>query len=73
MSHTINSTRSKFAHSKEKIKDIIDVGLTLDTKLDDTFPVGQFHIDGYSTPYHLDRTSHDGGFFSRFEQKFLLK
>lgn len=55
------------------IKDIIDVGLTLETKLDDTFTVGQFHIDGYSTPYHLDRTSHDGGFFSRFEQKFLLQ
>lgn len=55
------------------IKDIIDVGSRLETKLDDKFTVGQFHIDGYSTPYHLDRTSHDGGFFSRLEQKFLLK
>ena len=36
------------------IKDNIDI-------LDDTFPVGQFYIDGYSTPYRFDRTSHGGG------------
>ena len=35
--------------------------LASETKLDDTFPVGQFCINGYSTPYRLDRTSHGDG------------
>ena len=43
------------------IQDNIDILLVSETKLDDTFPVGQFYIDGYSTPYHFDRTSHGGG------------
>ena len=43
------------------IKDNIDIILVSETKLDDTFPVGQFSIDGYSTSYRLDRTSHGGG------------
>ena len=43
------------------IQDNIDILLVSETKLDDTFPVGQFYIDGYSTPYRFDRTSHGGG------------
>ena len=43
------------------IKDNIDILLVSETKLDDTLPVGQFYIDGYSTPYRFDRTSHGGG------------
>ena len=43
------------------IKDNIDILLVSWHKLDDTFPVGQFYTDGYSTPYHFDRTLHGGG------------
>ena len=43
------------------IQDNIDILLVSETKLDDTFPVGQFYIDGYATPYLFDRTSHDDG------------
>ena len=32
-----------------------------ETKLDDTFPPGQFKIEGYSTPIRLDRNRHGGG------------
>ena len=32
-----------------------------ETKIDDSFPVGQFIIDGFSPPYRLDRNSHGGG------------
>ena len=39
------------------IQDNIDILLVSETKLDDTFPVGQFYIDGYGTPYRFDRTS----------------
>ena len=33
---------------------IFDILIITDTKLDDTFPLSQFHIDGFSTPYILD-------------------
>ena len=32
-----------------------------ETKLDETYPISQFHIDGYSMPYRLDRNRNDGG------------
>ena len=28
-----------------------------ETKIDDTFPESQFLIEGFSTPYRLDRTA----------------
>ena len=43
------------------VQDNIVILLASETKIDDTFPVGQFYNDGYSTPYHFDRTSHGGG------------
>ena len=33
----------------------------MNTKFDGTFPEGQFVIDGYSTPFRLDRNIHVGG------------
>ena len=54
-------------------KDNIDILLVSESKLDDTFPVGQFCIDGYSTPYRFDRTSHGGGILLLLEKTFPLK
>ena len=31
------------------------------TKLDDTFPLGQFYAEGFTTPYRLDRNHNGGG------------
>ena len=39
----------------------IDVLLVSETKIDDSFPNGNFLIDGFSTPYRLDRNSNGGG------------
>ena len=39
----------------------IDVLLASETKIDDSFPSGNFLIDGFSTPYRLDRNSNGGG------------
>ena len=39
----------------------IDVLLVSETKIDDSFPNGNFLIDGLSTPYRLDRNSNGGG------------
>ena len=31
-----------------------------ETKLDGTFPLGQFYVDGFTMPYRLDRNRNDG-------------
>ena len=40
---------------------MLDILIITETKLDDTFPVSQFHIDGFSKPYRLDRNRNGGG------------
>ena len=35
--------------------------LISETKLDSFFPMNQFHIDGFTTPYRLDRNQNAGG------------
>ena len=51
----------------DQIKGDIDVLLVSETKTDDSFPNGNFLMDGFSTPYRLDRNSNGGGviFFVR--------
>ena len=39
----------------------IDVLLISETKIDNTFPVSQFYVPGYSVPYRIDRTENGGG------------
>ena len=40
---------------------MLDILIITETKLDDTFPVSQFHIDGFSKPYRLDRNRNGDG------------
>ena len=35
--------------------------LGTECKIDDSFPTAQFHMQGYSTPFRLNRNSHGGG------------
>ena len=56
----INSIRSKFDCLSEQVKGNIYILLIWETKIDDSFPVGQFIIDGFSPPYRLDHNCHDG-------------
>ena len=35
--------------------------MTSETKLDKSFPIGQFLKRGFSTPFRLDRCCHGGG------------
>ena len=69
----INSVRNKFESPEEMIKDNVDILLVLETKLDDTFPRGQFCIDGHSTPYRLDRTSHGSGILFHIREDISSK
>ena len=57
----INSVRNKFDELKMTIAGNIDVLVITETKLDDTFPTGQFFIEGFSTPFRFDRNSRGGG------------
>ena len=52
---------SKFDLFSEQIKGTIDVLKISETKTDDSFPIGQFLIEGFCTPYRLDRNSKGGG------------
>ena len=40
---------------------MLDILIITETKLHNTFPVSQFHIDGYYKPYKLDRNRNGGG------------
>ena len=46
---------------KEVIGNKIDILLISQTKLDDTLPLSQFILEGFTPPYRLDRAEHDGG------------
>ena len=57
----INSIRNKFEFLTDQVKGKIDVLMTSETKTDESFPQGNFLIDGFSSPYRLDRDSKGGG------------
>ena len=57
----INGLSSKFEQLKEVIENQLDILIIQETKLDSSFPCGQFIIEGYSQPYRLDRNRLGGG------------
>ena len=38
-------------------------------KIDESFPISQFLVDGFPSPYHLDRNEHRGGILVYFKNK----
>ena len=54
----INSLWNKFDCLVQQITGNVDILVVLETKLDNSFPVGQFLIDGYGPPLRLDRDIH---------------
>ena len=57
----INSIRNKFELLSEQIRGNVDVLMASETKIDDSFPIGNFLIHGFSRPYRPDRDSKGGG------------
>ena len=57
----INSLSSKYDALKVLISGTFDILIITETKLDDTYPISQFHIDGYSMPYRPDRNRNGAG------------
>ena len=56
----INSLRLKFDSLAQKITGNVDILMISDTKLDNSFPEGQFLIEGYSKPSRIYRNCHGG-------------
>ena len=57
----INSLRNKFDTLSEMIKDFVDVFMTSETKLYDSFPGCQFFIEGYHTSSRFDQNGKGDG------------
>ena len=57
----INSLRNRFEFLIPLTKDNIDVLMISETKLDESFPINQFMINGFSAPFRLDRNDKGGG------------
>ena len=57
----INTINNKFEQLKYIIKNNIDVLIVTETKLDSSFPSGQFLIDGFAKPFRRDRNKNGGG------------
>ena len=56
-----NSIRNKFEELISQVKGTVDVLMISETKIDDSFPIANFLIDGFSQPYRIDRNSSGGG------------
>ena len=57
----INSIRNKFGELISQVKGTVDVLMISETKIDDSFPIANFLIDGFSQPYRIDRNTTGGG------------
>ena len=51
----INSLPNKFEQLKDIVMQHIDILVSTETKLDDTFPTAQFLVNGFSEPHRLDK------------------
>ena len=54
----VNSLRNKLEFLKEQIRDNIDILMTSETKINASFPIGQFLLNDCSTPFRMDCNAH---------------
>ena len=57
----INSIRNKFESVVKDISSNVDLLMLSETKIDDSFPKGQFLIKGFGDPFRIDRNVNGGG------------
>ena len=51
----INPLRNKFDSLIDQVTGRIDILMVSETKLDESFPIGQFVIEGFGVSYNVDR------------------
>ena len=69
----INSITNKFDLLIPAVVRNFYVLLTTETKIDSSFPEAQFEIDGFTTPYRVDRDCHGGGILLYIRQDIPSK
>ena len=69
----INSLRNKFDALVEQVSGNVDVLVLSETKIDESFPEGQFKIPGFCTPFRLDRDSFGGGILVYVQENIPAK
>ena len=57
----VNSIRNKFDYLMAAVLGNIDILLITETKIDSTFPMNQFYLNGYNVPYRNYRKTNGGG------------
>ena len=57
----VNSIRNKFDYLMAAVSGNIDILLITETKIDSTFPMNQFYLNGYNVPYRNYRKTNGGG------------
>ena len=50
----INSISNKFDTMKQMLMHDLDIFMVTETRLDDSFPVSQFNVGGFGSPFRLD-------------------
>ena len=56
----INPRRKKLDLFSDQVKGNADFLMISETKIDESFPVSQFKIDGLNTPFRVDTVEEDG-------------
>lgn len=69
----INSIRNKFDFLKEFVEKNIDILCICETKVDSSFPVGQFDMPGFKLPFRRDRDKNGGGLMIFANENLLTK
>ena len=57
----VNFIEKKFEPLVSLIQDKLDIAIFAETKIDSSFPKGQFAMEGFSPPFRRDRDRWDGG------------
>ena len=58
--NVINLLRNRFDFLSEQLQGNVDMLMICETKINDSFPIGQFQIKVFSTPFQLDSYRYGG-------------
>ena len=69
----INSLRNKFDALVKQVSGNVDVLFLSETKIDESFPEGQFKTPEFCTPFRLDRNRFSGGILVYVQENIPAK
>ena len=69
----INPIQNKLETLVSLVTSDIDILMISEAKIDESFPLSQFMIDGFSMPYRRDRNAHGGGILVYFRNNIAAK